>query len=97
MGYIDKDDLLVAQSKLVAKYKDIKLKKTQTTKTLFYVDCNEDKISVCRILYYDKDGNVLVDDKYCEYFVDYSDIVPETVGEYILNYVCNYANENFGE
>ena len=97
MGYIDKEDLFATQSKLSVKYKNVKLKSTHSEKLLFYIDCQQDKIATCKALFYDKNGEVLQSNNLCEYGVQYDDVTPESIGEFILNYVCNYAKVHLGE
>ena len=58
---------------------------------LYYVDCQKDMLDICRTIFYDKDGNVLLDNNSCEYDIQYSDVIPDTLGESIFNYTCKVA------
>ena len=89
--FINNEDVKSTQAKLVAKFNDDKLKNTHSGKLLYYVNCKKDMLGVCRAIYYDKDGKVLLSIEACEYDVQYRDIVPDSVGESIFNYTCKVA------
>ncbi len=90
-GIINDEDLQSTQAEIVTNFKNDKLKRIYTAKMLYYVDCQKDMLDICRTIFYDKDGNVLLDNNSCEYDIQYSDVIPDTLGESIFNYTCKVA------
>lgn len=92
-GIILKSEIKEVQEKLSAKYKEIKLKKTYEVMTLYNIDCQSGKLAVCRVLYYSENGEVISDKDYCKSDIEYEDLVPESMGEMIYNFICEYKTK----
>jgi hypothetical protein len=56
-------------------------------------DCKNKKHKILSVVYYNSAGKVIETASYDEYVYGWDDVVPETMGEIILNKVC----EMFGE
>lgn len=71
-------------------------RKYKSAKSLNFVDCTKNKIGVLRYIHYDIDGNVVedFDESYLSVPSYLSSVVPESVGETELLYVCGLRTNN---
>lgn len=85
---IDATALTKERNELYGIYKDVAYKKYYYSMQCWYVKCNDDEIKTASYTDYDLNGNVIGshDGKY-----SYENVVPESVGESIYNWVCNYV------
>ena len=85
---IDASALTAERNELYGIYKDLAYKKYSYSMQLWYVKCNSDEIKTESYTDYDSNGNVIGshDGQY-----SYSDVIPETTGEAIYNWICNYV------
>lgn len=66
-------------------------------KSLYIIDCSENKLGEKSSVYYTKDGSVIYNDNnelFNEYDMD--EVIPETIGEDILKTICEYY-EKYGK
>lgn len=77
---------------LYKKYKSAKYLSFEVEKMLYYIDCDDEKIKLTNSISYTKTGDVIkhLEDENGEW----ETIIPETIGETILNYVCKLANKD---
>lgn len=57
--------------------------------TLYKYDCSDKQMGIIQITTYSKLGKVLKSSKVNEYLVDMNYVIPDSVGESILNSFCN--------
>jgi len=90
-------------SKIWSKYVSKKLKYSKNSKTLytsgysmclFDIDCADRKIDLRSSTTYSNDGRVLSSFQMEDYDVNWEEVVPESVGEMILNKACLLLNPN---
>ncbi|WP_345989314.1 surface-adhesin E family protein [Chryseobacterium sp. Chry.R1] len=75
-------------------YPDNKVGSKKTTdgyKILLYkFDCSKKQLGMIQVTIYNKDGKYLNNFETKEFLVEMSYVVPDSVGENILNAMCNY-------
>ncbi len=57
--------------------------------TLYEYDCSENKLKLCRIVSYDSKGVVVESITIKEYLREWTDVVPDSIGEMILTKACS--------
>lgn len=65
-------------------------------KSLYIINCTENKLGEKSSIYYTKDGSVIYNDNN-EFFNEYdlSEVIPETIGEDILKTICEYYEKYY--
>lgn len=77
---------------IMKKYEDTptgKVYRSAVLKSLGEYDCINQKSRTITAILYDSKGKVIVKDENREYDIDWEFIIPETVGEEILFFICN--------
>ncbi|WP_313101115.1 hypothetical protein [Epilithonimonas sp.] len=91
----DDDKIWVKQvSNKVEYFPNEKVKKAIIERELvtWKINCSAKKLGLERVITYDKKGNVLSDLK--EDFVILEDVIPDSVGESLLNNLCQWTKNN---